>query len=376
MATMALAMDHPRALLTKKGGSVGLLDIPPDEFLDGALDTGSSVGAIDCQAECRGNPLQQDVSGLDLSKGVADGVISPTLSTLVPDAGPMIEAHGDSKKKRKRKPKHRGYDPSKSQMARTFSKCLPKQDVKEFERLFKSFQGVGVCPSGCDSRGISINALIIKTRVVSLLWSLQRLYGVENVVCEMCDHMNDDRRAHGAFSKRDYLEIVAMDAVLSRTLKAPRLVTGTETVDMPVKFRVDKGEYLEPKFDFRFRAFVVVVPDGATYYCHRERRSDSIGVTNEVIPMDTSWLRVVKNGDCDRRFARGGYVSRLWDHQPFWKFKIARGESNFQLRPIPPNPVMRLTWNSTLPTKKVMLAHQCPDEHGPCLPPDVIGGKA
>jgi hypothetical protein len=167
--------------------------------------------------------------------------------------------------KRKREPvKHRGYDPSKSQMA-TFSKCLPKQDVKEFERLFKSFQGVGVCPSGCDSRGISINALIIKTRVVSLLWSLQRLYGVENVVCEMCDHMNDDRRAHGAFSKRDDLEIVAMDAVLSRTLKAPRLVTGTETVDMPVKFRVDKGEYLEPKFDFRFRAFVVVVPDGATY---------------------------------------------------------------------------------------------------------------
>ena len=172
MATMALAMDHPRALLTKKGGSVGLLDIPPDEFLDGALDTGSSVGAIDCQAECCGNTSRQDVSGMDLSKGVADGVISPILSTLDAGAGP-IEAHGDSKKKRKRKPKHRGYDPSKIQMARTFSKCLPKQDVKEFERLFKSFQGLGVCPSGCDSRGISIDALIIKTRDVSLLWSLQ-----------------------------------------------------------------------------------------------------------------------------------------------------------------------------------------------------------
>jgi hypothetical protein len=60
----------------KKGGLVRLLDIPPDEFLDGALDTGSSVGAIvDCQAECHGNTLQQDVSSVDLSKGVADGVI-------------------------------------------------------------------------------------------------------------------------------------------------------------------------------------------------------------------------------------------------------------------------------------------------------------
>jgi hypothetical protein len=61
--------------------------------------------------------------------------------------------------------------------------------AKEFECLFKLVQGVGVCPSGCDSCGISINALTIKTRVVSLLWSLQQLYGVENVVCKMCDHM-------------------------------------------------------------------------------------------------------------------------------------------------------------------------------------------
>jgi hypothetical protein len=378
MATMALAMDHPRALLTKRGGSVGLLDIPPDEFLDGALDTGSSsVGSVDGHVEDHGNPLRRGTSGVDLSDGVAADVVFPISSAVVADACPMMEAHGgsSSRKKRKRKRKHRDYDPSKGQMARTFSKCLPKQDVKEFERLFKLFQGVGVCPSGCDSRGISMNALILKTQVVSLLWSLQRLYGIENVVCDACDHINDDRRAPGYSSKREYLEIIAMDAVLSRTLKAPRRVTGTETVDTPVKFRVDKGEYLDPNFDHRFRAFVVIVPDGATYYCHRERRNNSIGVVNELIPMDTSWLRVVKNGDRDGRFARGGYVLRLWDGQPFWKFKIARGESNFQLRPIPENPVMRLTWNSTLPTKKVMMAHQSPDEHGPCLPPDVIGGE-
>jgi hypothetical protein len=265
MATMALAVDHPRALLTKKGGSVGLLGIPPDgEFSDGASNAGSLAGAVEDQAECRGSTLWRDVSGEKFSERVADCVVLPISSASVADFGP-VEARGDSKAKRKQKPKQRGFDPSKGQMARTFSKSFPKQDVKEFKRLFKSFQGLVVCPSGCDSRGISINALIIKTRVVSILWSLQQIYGVENVVCKMCDHMNDDRRAPGALSKRDYLEIVAMDAFLSRTLKAPRRVTGTETVDTPVKFCVNKGEYLEPNFDFRFRAFVVVVPDGATY---------------------------------------------------------------------------------------------------------------
>ena len=90
--------------------------------------------------------------------------------------------------------------------------------------------------------------------------------------------------------------------------------------------------------------------------------------------MDTSWLRVVKNGDCDRRFAAGGYVSRLWDGQSFWKFKISRGESNFKLNPPPVDPVMGLSWNLSLPTLKVLLAFQCPDELGPCLPPDFVDG--
>jgi hypothetical protein len=87
--------------------------------------------------------------------------------------------------------------------------------------------------------------------------------------------------------------------------------------------------------------------------------------------MDTSWLRIVKNGDRDSQFADGGYVSRLWDGQPFWKFKISRGEPNFQLNPNPEEPVMNLSWNETPPTLRVMLAYQCPDELGPCLPPPV-----
>ena len=82
-----------------------------------------------------------------------------------------------------------------------------------------------------------------------------------------------------------------MDAVLARTLNPPRAVTGTETVDTPVRFLAHEKEHLDERYDPMFRAFVVVVPDGATYYSHRERRRACIGVTNALIPMDTSWLR-------------------------------------------------------------------------------------
>ena len=84
MTTMALVMDHPRALITKKGGSVVLLDIPPEgEFSDGASNAGSSAGAVGDQAECRGNTLWRDVSGEEFSERVADCVVLPISSASV-----------------------------------------------------------------------------------------------------------------------------------------------------------------------------------------------------------------------------------------------------------------------------------------------------
>ncbi|KAI2497609.1 hypothetical protein MHU86_16858 [Fragilaria crotonensis] len=103
MATMASAMDHPCALLTKRGGLVGLLDIPPDELLDGTLETGSSVGSVDCQVVRHGNMLRRDISGVDSSDGVAAGVVLQISLAVVADGGPT-EAHGDSKKEKSGNP--------------------------------------------------------------------------------------------------------------------------------------------------------------------------------------------------------------------------------------------------------------------------------
>ena len=166
-----------------------------------------------------------------------------------------------------------------------------------------------------------------------------------------------------------------MDAVLARTMSPPTPVNGTETVDTRVWFLAPQRETFDPKFDPMFRAFVVVVPDGATYYCHQERRHACVGTVNALIPMETSWLHAKRNGNCDDRFARGSYISQLWDGQHIWKFKICRGESNFQLRPIPEKAINCLSWESKLPSLKVLSAYQAADEVGPALPPDFINGK-
>ena len=45
-----------------------------------------------------------------------------------------------------------------------------------------------------------------------------------------------------------------MDAVLARTLNPPRAVTGTETVDTPVRFLAQEKEHLEDRKSTRLNS--------------------------------------------------------------------------------------------------------------------------
>jgi hypothetical protein len=88
-----------------------------------------------------------------------------------------------------------------------------------------------------------------------------------------------------------------MDCMLTRTTRPPRKVTGREEVDTPVKFQVGDAQLLDTKFDRRFRYLVVVVPEAAVYYCHRERRNESVGKCNRHIAMRYIMVAcVIKNG--------------------------------------------------------------------------------
>ena len=81
--------------------------------------------------------------------------------------------------------------------------------------------------------------------------------------------------------------LILMDCVLTRTTRPPRQVTGREEVDTPVKFLVSDVQLLEAKFDKRCRSLVVVVPEAAVHFNHRERLKESVGDFNRKIAMDT-----------------------------------------------------------------------------------------
>jgi hypothetical protein len=144
--------------------------------------------------------------------------------------------------------------------------------------------------------------------------------------------MNDGADFHSVVEQPDYLEVVMMDAVIARTVRIPRRRTGKELVDTTLKLRV-LPEFLEAKYYMQYRCLVVVLPEAGVYYCHREKRHGLVGILNIHMPMDMNWLLVVRDGSKNNHFARGGYVTRLWDGNAdkIWKWRISRGCSNFVL---------------------------------------------
>ena len=92
------------------------------------------------------------------------------------------------------------------------------------------------------------------------------------------------------------------------------------------------------------------------------------------VQLDNNWLCVVRNGSCESRFAKGGYVTHLWGGDPdcMWKWKINRRSPKL----IIPDPLTSsgLHLDNYL-TKSVYQVQQCADEESPRLPPDFFDKK-
>ncbi|KAI2501506.1 hypothetical protein MHU86_12951 [Fragilaria crotonensis] len=237
----------------------------------------------------------------------------------------------------------KAWHPSKTQFANVIAKCLPRTDINRFHQTWKTVLSAMKGKPVPDDPvfGIPGSAQLLNTNVQVIHRTFLEMYGLTNVSLAMRDHMNDGVDIHSVVTRPDYLEIVMMDAVIARTVRIPRRRT-----------------------------------EAGVYYCHREKRHESVGVPNTHIPMDMNWLRIVRNGSRINRFAKGGYVSRLWDGNvdKIWKWRISRGSSNFLLD----SDAMGIT-SRLLPfpkaMKKVMYARQCPDEEGPRLAPDHVEGQ-
>ena len=268
------------------------------------------------------------------------------------------------------------FCPSQVQAAAVLSKCIPRHLSESFTMRFLHHQGLPTAGSKWVHDAIPPGAQVCKTFVSSIHRALVDTFGVGNVSVEQCQFMKCDRDKTCGVAVPHVLEIIVLDAVLARSKKVPRPLSSTRaTVDTPVKMRIDDISLKEPCHDHRFRALVAVLPEAGVFYCHRERRKVCVGVPNTHVPLDINWLRVVKNGKKERRFGKGGYVTRLWGGDPdcVWRWRIHRGSPKLVIPDRLTGNAVGITFDKS-PPKSVYHVQQCADEDSPRLPPDYIWG--
>jgi hypothetical protein len=262
------------------------------------------------------------------------------------------------------------FIPTQPQVAAVLAKCIPRHLSATFTDEFLRVQKMDGVSSLAVHDAIPPGSRICTTFVASIHLALLDAFGVDNVLVERCDNMNSDHDKTGVVVVPHILEIIVFDAVLARSKKIPKpLSSARAIVDAPVKMRVSDASLKQPCHDARFRALVAVLPEAGVFYCHRERRKESVGVANAHVQLDNNWLRVVRNGSCEKRFAKGGYVTRLWGGDPdcMWKWKINRRSPKLVI----PDTLTSsgLHWDGSW-TKSVYQLQQCADEDSPRLPPD------
>lgn len=310
----------------------------------------------------------------ELARKIIAGYMNPR---VIPPSASSVFGQGNQAYSRDPKSR-RDYWPSRKQAFAVLAKCVPRHLEEAFlESLGRHHDAVN------DSRSETVlpdaihphDAKICKIGVAHIHLAFVDIFGRANVTLEKCDHMNSDHIKHRSVNVSHILEIVVLDAVLARTKKLPRVLSSRKaSVDTPVKMKVDDVALKDPEHDRCFRAFVAVLPEAGVFYCHRERRKEWVGVANTHVPLDINWLRIVKNGHRNNRFATGGYVTRLWGGDPdcIWKWKISRRS---EVLAIPDQLSLPLCGNFDRGRlKSVHQVHQCADEDLPCLPPDFVHG--
>lgn len=371
----------------------------------------------------------------------------------------------DRKRRTSERKNKKKYLPNHVQILRLFAKVLPLQHVEAFRSslvklgglsddlledtienegdLDKPFEshpcndnkagcrptGTGTLPkklTGIPESSCPENEVICQTPLAWVDGALRATFGDINVCLQRCREVaapslsrldniagkNEDASAVCKDVTRNdevsdyFLEFIAMDCVLERVLET---VTSEATDGTPqdrdhvTHVFAKESEHILTEFDFRFCTAIIVLPSAGVFYCARERRKETGGILNSLVPLDISWLRQ----KCDRGagvdwFDRGAYVRRLstgFENMSqraleavngvtsgldncitcaVWKWRIRRQGICV--------PRCGMGLESTLPTQSILRApsssvllviqaYHCPDDSGPRLPPDFIDGK-
>jgi len=176
------------------------------------------------------------------------------------------------------------------------------------------------------------------------------------------------------------LELIAMNCVLARTNKAPKVrserVDSLKAIDVPVQMFAYNKDDTTSDNDFRYNACVVYLPECGIFYCHRERRTKFVGTQGEHVPLDANWLRLRRHDASGISwFARGSYIKRLMSvDKDGEKHKNSVWRWTIELSPTTILEKLNLHVKHPM-TTIVSRCYQCPDTHGPVLPPDFINDQ-
>lgn len=192
--------------------------------------------------------------------------------------------------------------------------------------------------------------------------SVRRPHKVEELrgACTEHEHCNC------SLTKQDGFEVFLMDVILNREVvnkvakqhtKQPACRNNT---DNPILVAAATSAGVSDLVDDNYRTAIAYVPDAGIFYCARERRTKREGIVGSHIPLDASWLRLLRHGP--EWFAKGGYAKRLFYTGSNELQRGAACASIFRLCITYPNGCLVRT----------MQMLQCPDIHGPRLVPDVV----
>ena len=191
--------------------------------------------------------------------------------------------------------------------------------------------------------------------------SVRRPHKVEELrgACTKHEH------CHCSLTKQDGFEVFLMDVILNREVvnevakqhtKRPACRNDT---DDPILVAAATSAGVSDLLDDNYRTAIAYVPDAGIFYCARERRTKREGIVGSHIPLDASWLRLLRHGP--GWFAKGGYAKRLFYTGNELQCGAACA-SIFRLCITYPNGC----------SVRTMQMLQCPDIHGPRLVPDVV----
>jgi hypothetical protein len=265
---------------------------------------------------------------------------------------------------------------SHNQVGSLIAKCLPLTHVDCFDVAFRRECAAGLASNYVWSPDNA--AVVVKTPVSWINSALISTFGGNCLSLEQCSADAND--VFGLNSRdnivgNNFFEVILMDCILKRREPGDNELSNT-AIDAAQPMKAYAGSQCTEQDNFRYRTCIAILPGAGIFYCARERRKESEGKLNSLVPIELNWLHLDLEGPgvgAGQWFLPASYVQRLSNVGEnglcsVWRWRVKREGLLF------PGCGLKLHANNLrLMSFRVK---QCRDEEGPRLPPDLFDGKS